>query len=175
MARTARIDYEAAERKYVTDPNATYASIAKEFGVATQTIGEKAKREDWKGKRMSFQSAIARRSYEKVAEGIASEASAIRSEAILVARATLRRYATDIAEGKQSVSAKDAAEMIRLLVGELAPDNSRDSDAAPIVVNTSPRDADLLRRVVEAARERATTSGRVGDPALGGAERTRPN
>jgi hypothetical protein len=172
VGRNAKINYELVKQKYMTEGR-SYASLAAEFGVTAQSIAAVGKRDDWRGQRMAYQNAVSRRTVEKMAEGVASEGAVIRSEAVLVARATLRRYAQDIAEGKVAVTAKDAALMIELLVNELAPDNSRENDA-PIIVSPS-GDADLLRRVVEAARGRATLSGSVGDPPLGGATRTRSN
>lgn len=172
MARNTKVDYEQARVKYVTEGK-SYGQIAAEYGVATQTIAAVGKRDDWRGQRMAFASAISRRSIEKMAEGVASESAIIRSEAVLVARATLRRYAQDIADGKIAVTAKDAAIMIELLMRELAPDSSRETDG-PIIVGQSP-DVDLLRRVVDAARERGASSGDVAAAPMGGATRTRPN
>lgn len=172
MPRTRKVDYEVARQRYVMEGK-SYNQIAAEFGVAVQTVAAKGKTDDWRGQRLAYQHAISRRSIEKMAEGVASESAVIRSEAVLVARATLRRYAQDISEGKVAVTAKDAAIMIELLMRELAPDPSRETDG-PIVVNAS-TDADLLRRIVEAARGRVTPTGSVDSPVLGGAQRTRQN
>lgn len=171
MGRTTKADYAEVERKYVVDER-SYRSLAAEYGLSVQTIAERGKKEDWPGKRLAYQAAIKRRSYEKMADGIATESAAIKSEAIMVARATLRRYAQDIVEGKIAVTAKDAAIMIELLVKELAPDSSREAEGDTVIVGAKP-DADILRRVVEAARQRGAPTGDLATTALVSSEGTR--
>jgi hypothetical protein len=158
MSRRSTTNYDALEKMYVTEDK-TYAELAKLAGVTPQSVSEYGKRNDWPGKKAAYRSALARRGYENVAEAVAFKQTQIIDEAVAVARATLRRYAIDISEGKIPVTPKDAAEMIRLLVKELTPDDSREREGA-ILVGKSP-DADFSRRLVETARKRLA-EGDVG-------------
>jgi len=175
VPRRSNVDYDALEKLYVTEDH-SYASLAKIGGVTPQSVGEYAKRNDWAGKKMAYKAALARRGYEVVAESVAFKGAQIKEEAIAVARATLRRYASDIVEGKVPVTAKDAAEMIRLLIKELSPEETRDDRGAPIVIEGAERpDSDFLRRVVEAARGRVDPAGSVEKSIQVRAGGTRPN
>lgn len=171
--KRSKIDYNALEKMYVTEDK-TYAELARLSNITAQSVSEYGKRNDWPGKRAAYRAALSRRGYEQVAEAVSYQQTTILNEAIAVARASLRRYADDIVSGKVTVTAKDAAEMIRLLVKELSPDDSRDTNG-PIVIEQQSEDADFLRRLVATARERAGTTGGVGTAVAVRATRTRPN
>jgi hypothetical protein len=172
VARRTATDYDKLEKMYVTEDRSD-AELAKLAGVTPQSVSEYGKRNDWPGKRAAYKSALARRGYEQVAEAVAYKKTQIIEESITVARATLRAYANGILEGKIPVSAKDAAEMIRLLVKELAPDDSRDQRDAPVVINGT-ADADFYRRLVETAQERLARGG-VAKTAQPGTPGPRPD
>jgi hypothetical protein len=169
----SKIDYSALEKMYVTEDK-TYAELARLTKITAQSVSEYGKRNDWPGKRAAYRAAISRRGYEQVAEAVSFQQTTIINEAIAVARATLRQYANGIVAGTIPVSAKDAAEMIRLLVKELSPDGTRDSNG-PTVIDNQSEDADFLRRIVEASRGRAASTGGVGTALAVRAPRARAN
>jgi hypothetical protein len=124
--------------------------VARHFGVSPSAVSAFAKREDWIGKRMAYKSAIARRSYESMADQVAAERTEIARENVLAARATIRRYLNDLAAGKVGVTAKDAELMMRFLVQEMAP-HEGPSHEAPMK-DVTPPDHEFLKRVIETAR-----------------------
>lgn len=173
MSSRSKIDYDKYEKMYVTEDK-TYAELARLAGITAQSMSEYGKRHDWPGKRAAYRSALSRRGYEQVAEAVSFQQTTIINEAIAVARATLRAYADGIVKGTIPVNAKDAADMIRLLVKELSPDDSRDTNG-PIVIEQQSADADFLRGLVETARGRIPAPGSVGPAVAVRATRARPN
>lgn len=173
MPRRATADYAALEKLYVTEDK-TYAELAKIGNVTPQSVSEYGKRNDWPGKRMAYKAALSRRGYEQVAEAVAFKQTQILDEAIAVARATLRRYAEDIVQGKVAVTSKDAAEMIRLLMKELTPDDRREQTETTLVFDGN-ADSDFYRRIVETARSRISAARSVGPASESGPARTRTN
>lgn len=175
------IDYTEAERRYVVEGKSVRA-ISAEMGLKSwSSMNTIAKREDWKGKRQAYLSAIARRSYETSAATVASEQNAIKDEAILAGRLTLRAYLAKYqnADGTVNtdvpVSARDALVWAQFLVSEMAAPSGVSTEAPDHARNVTPPDAELLRRVVEAARERVPAAGGVGPTALVVAKDARPN
>lgn len=170
----AKADPKAMANDFVTG-GLSQAEIARKYGLTPASVSERARREDWKGQRLAFQNSLARRSYEKVAESVANEKAQHVTEAIAVARATLRRYAQQLAAGQVNVTPKDAAMMAELLVKTLDPDGVPNTDESRPVIDVSPDSAEFLRRAVEAARGRLNPSGVLEGTVLEGAKGTRPN
>lgn len=171
MGSRQKADYKSLEVQYVTEGK-SYSEIARSAGVAPQSVSEYGRRNDWPGKRAAYEAALARRGYQQIAETVASKQAEIKTEAIQVARATLRAYAQALVQGTVVPTAKDAALMIDLLVKELTPEGTRDDST---VITTISPDADFLRSVVEAARGRFSGTGDVEGALLGGAPRSRSN
>jgi len=158
------IDYKEAERRYVVEGKSVRA-IAREMGLSSwSSMNTIANREDWKGKRSAYMSAIARRSYETAAATVASEQNIIRDETVLAGRATIRAYIQGITDGSIKPNARDAQVWAAWLL-EAAKEVTGPSTEEPNVTNVTPPDADVLRRVVEAARRQVAPTGGVG-PAL---------
>ena len=174
MPRNTKTDFAEAKRLYVTE-GLTYAEIGARLGCSAQNLNARGRAEDWKGQKLAYSSMLQRRGYESIAAKVGEERATILSEAVAVARATLRKYAQDIVDGSAKVTAKDAATMIELLVRELAPDGVREDHGTPVIVSGKAADADVLRRVVEAARGHVGEQGGMGAPVLGRATRTGPN
>lgn len=169
------IDYKEAERRYVVEGQSV-RSIARELGLKSwSSMNTIALREDWKGKRQAYLNAIARRSYEHVAEGVAHENSEITKEAVLAGRATIRLYLDKLSRKEIAVTAKDALLWAQFLLSEMNPSHVEESSEAPNVRNVTPPDAELLRRVVEAARERVAPAGSLGSTPLVQSKDTRAN
>lgn len=173
LATQRKADYAYLEKLYVTEDR-SYSELGRMANISPQSVSEYGRRHDWPGKRAAYQAALSRRGYAQIAEHVASQGAEIRTEAMQVARATLRAYAQALVDKQVIPTAKDAALMIDLLVKELAPDGERDH-SDPTIVSTIGPDTEFLRRVVEAARGKFGGSGDVASPLLGGASRARTN
>jgi len=168
------IDYKEAERRYVVD-GASIRQIAADMGLRSwSSMATIARDEDWKGKRQAYLSAIARRSYETAAATVAGDRQAITDEAILAGRVTIRKYIEQLNKGEVKVNSRDAQLWAAFLMSEMGMSQGPSTEV-PDVRNVTPPDADLLRRVVEAARERVAPSGSVGPTALVGPANPRPD
>ena len=133
-------------------------AIARFCGVSPSSISERARKEDWRGQKLAYESAIARRSYESMADGVAQERSEIAKESVLAARATVRKYLNDLANNKISVSAKDAEMMMRFLLTEVAPNEGLNHDATDVTKNVTPPDQEFFRKIIDAARTKVAAT-----------------
>jgi len=167
-----KVDWTALEREAVTE-NKSDREIARKYGLSNSTVSAKARQEDWAGKKLAYRNAVARRSYERVADSVAHEQAEITKESVLAARLYLRSFINGVNDKSIKPNAKDAVEFIKLLIGELTAPDEEKSDGV-ISVEQAP-DVDFLRRVVEAARERIVESGGVGPGLLVDPPTTRPN
>jgi hypothetical protein len=167
-------DYKEDERLFVVEGK-SYRDIEAITGHSFAAIGNKARKDDWKGKRQAYMNAIARRSYENIASSIVAESTEIKNEAILAGRATIRSYLNALQKGEVKVNPKDAQLWAAFLMAELTPGHADTSSEVPDVRNVTPPDSDLLRRVVEAARERVAPAGSVGPAPLVEPSSSRPN
>lgn len=170
-----KVDWTIVKSLYVTEGKSA-RELARQFGLSNSTVSAKAKAEDWDGERIVHQKAIERRSYEKVAESVANEQAAIKSESVLAARLYLRKFIEQVNAGQIQTDAKGAATMIQLLTRELtvAEGSGRQDEPTIIEVNGS-ADTEQLRRLLEVARERRAAPRNMGSTVLGGPQRTRPN
>ena len=171
-----KADYKEAERQYVTQ-NKSIRAICRDMGLKSWSgMSAVARREDWEGKRKAYEAAIARRSYEVSAASVAEQRQAITDEAILAGRATLRKYLKELAEDEVKISPRDAQLWAAFLIAEMsdAPANTA-GEIPDHARNVTPPDADLLRRVVEAARERVAPAGSLGAAPLVEPAKPRPN
>jgi hypothetical protein len=171
----SKIDYVEAERRYVVEGQSV-RQIARDMGLRSwSSMNSIAQRDDWKGKRQAYLSAIARRSYETAAATVAQEGQVVRDEAVLAGRATIRQYLSQLQAGKVTVSPKDAQMWAAFLISEMSPGPKDTSSEVPDVRNVTPPDTDLLRRVVEAARQRVSPAGSLGSAPLVESSDPRPN
>lgn len=167
-------DYKEAERQYVTERKSIRA-ICRDMGLRSWSgMATVAKRDDWEGKRVAYESAIARRSYEVSAATVANQNKEIRDEAVLAGRATIRQYLMDLKDKKVTVTPRDAQIWAAFLLAETREETGPSTEV-PNVRNVTPPDAELLRRVVEAARERVAPTGGLGPAALVEPAEPRPN
>lgn len=151
MAR--KYDEKAAEQEYVTT-GISIRTLASKLGVSFSTLADKARAEDWKGKRIAYQAALSRRSYDAMATQVAADEAVVRSESVAVMRATLRRYAEQLRAGNVSVTTKDAVEAVKTLATLMGEPDNREDDKVDGARNVTRSDADHLRRVAETARRR---------------------
>ncbi len=175
MGRARKYDEKAAEHEFVTT-GISIRALALKVGVGFSTLAAKARDEDWKGKRVAYQSAMSRRTYEAMAVAVADEEAVIRTESVAVMRATLRRYAEQLQAGAVNVSTKDAVEAVKtlaLIMGD--PEGGRGDDKLDAARNVTKPDADHLRRVAEVARRRLAPGSVLEGVAVSEPPGTLPN
>lgn len=174
MPGKAKIDYKEAERRFVVE-GTSIRQICTDMGLKSNaSMSNIARRDDWLGKRAAYKSAIARRSYEVSAAGVALEGKAIKDETILAGRATIRAYLQGLTDGSIKPNSRDAQVWAAWLLHEAAGPAEINTEG-PDVRNVTPPDLAELRRVVEAARGRVAPAGGMGAVALVEPENTRPN
>jgi hypothetical protein len=166
-----RIDnWSELERLYVVEGK-THREIARIAGCSNSSVSQKAKRDDWEGKRIAYKAALSRRGYEMTAESVAHEQQEVRRESILVSRAYIRTFATQLAEGKVQTNAKDTLEFIRFLAGEMDPAKGEGLKDGPKVIEGNAvavgGNEEFLRRIVDVARTRLAAGRGVGGDLLG--------
>lgn len=171
-----KADWAEIKRLYITEKKSA-RELARQFSLSNSTISDKVKKEDWDGQRMAYESSISRRTYDRIADTVAHETAAIRSENILAARAYVRQFIKDLAAGGVQTNARDAVAMIQVLNRELAPANGEGlkTDAPGVIEVNGPHNADFLRAILERARLRRPESGGMGIAVLGDPSDTRPN
>lgn len=167
-----RVDYAVLEHEYVTT-DVSIRELGRKHDVNWSSVSVQSRRRDWVNKRLAYKDSLARRTWEKVADRSAEDNAAIRSEALLVMRATLHRYAENLRNKEIVVTTKDAAAAIStilLLIGE----PTERSEAKIIEFSNAGMDAEFLRRLVETARA-GVIEGTAEEPPLLRIEEPRPN
>jgi len=150
--RPTKIDYASIEKEYVTGEE-SLRELARRRSVSWSSLASKSRRDNWNDKRAAFRDSVNRRSYERVADRYAAEQGEIRSESVMVMRATLRRYAQQLQTGEVSVNTKDAVAAVQALQLLLGEPTAR-SENKVIEFSTGGLAPDDLRRLVEFARTR---------------------
>lgn len=150
--RPTKINYAAIEKEFVTGEE-SLRELARRHDVAWSSLASKSRRDAWMDKRSAFRDSVNRRSYERVADRYAAEQGEIRSESVMVMRATLRRYAQQLQKGEISVNTKDAVAAVQTLQLLLGEPTAR-SENKVIEFSTGGVAPDDLRRLVELARTR---------------------
>jgi hypothetical protein len=170
-----KVDWTIIKSLYVTE-GLSARELARRFGLSNGTVSARVRKEDWEGEKIVHHKSIERRSYEKVAETVASESAAIKNESVLAARLYLRKFIEQVNAGQVSTDAKGAAVMIQLLTRDLAsPEGMDRSDTPTIIEVNNSGDTDALKRLLEVARERRTAPRDMGSTVLGSPQRSRPN
>lgn len=166
MPAPKRVDWKPIKDAFVTEGKSA-RELAREYGLSNSTISARARAEDWEGQKLAYRNAVARRSYERIADSVAFEQTEITKESVLAARMYVRQFIADLSSGSVKPNAKDVVAFINLLVNELRPQNSQETDAAPdiLTVEQAP-DADTLRRLLAAARQHVADPGSVGTGVL---------
>lgn len=171
MGRPTKVDYKAIEQEYVTT-GLSYRELGRRHGINFSTLAARARAENWRDKRLAYEQTVSRKTYEKIADKVATEEAKIRDENILTLRLGIRKFAQDVAANKVSISASDATKMIETLARLVSEPDQVNPDDSITVVPVGRPDADLLRRIVEASRGRLDRPGLLEDPAGPGAEGT---
>lgn len=175
MPAPKRVDWKPIKDAYVTEGKSA-RELAREHGLSNSTISTRARAEDWDGQKLAYKNAIARRSYEKIADSVAHEQTEITKESVLAARMYVRTFINDLQSGAIKPNAKDTIAFIALLISELRPQSSQETDHAPdiLTVEQAP-DGDTLRRILDAARAHVADPGSMGTGVLVEPPSTRPN
>jgi hypothetical protein len=162
-----KYDPKAVEHEYVTG-EISLRALAAAHGVSFSSLAAYARKEDWAGKKVAYQSALSRRTYEAMAAEQGNLQGVIKEDSIKVLRATLTVFAEQLAARKVAVTPKDA---LAVLLGQEEGADDRTT------INVTPRavDADLLRRVAEAARGQIAADTVLAGVAPGESPGTRPN
>jgi hypothetical protein len=168
-----KYDPKAVEHEYVTG-EISLRALAAAHGVSFSSLAAYARKEDWAGKKVAYQSALSRRTYEAMAAEQGNLQGVIKEDSIKVLRATLTVFAEQLAARKVAVTPKDAIEVVRALAVLLGQEEGADDRTT---INVTPRavDADLLRRVAEAARGQIAADTVLAGVAPGESPGTRPN
>lgn len=176
MSGPKKADWGEIKRLYITEKKSA-RELARQFALSNSTISDKVKKEDWDGQRLAYDSSISRRTYDRIADTVAHETAAIRSENILAARAYVRKFIGDLRDGNVQTNARDAVAFIQVLTRELAPERGEGpkTDAPGVIEVHGPQNTDLLRAILERARSRRVEPGGLDAPLLGNAPDTRPN
>jgi transcriptional regulator with XRE-family HTH domain len=169
--RAPKHDYAPVRKEYVTS-DVSINELARRLGISNSTLAERARGEGWYDERAAYKSAVAKRSYEGVADKVGAEKAAIENERVNVLRATLRRYAQQLVAGEINVTPKDAIEASKALK-EFTTDPSGNTDGEIIVPVGRELPAEWLRRVLDIARERGTSAGDLGSDSRAGAAGSR--
>lgn len=171
-----KVDPELLEREFITT-DISIRKLAEKHGMSWSAIATRARKEDaagltWYDKKATFSSSLSVKSYDKTLEKFATEEANIREELVLVHRATIHAYASQLREGKIAVSPKDAvsaSQALLLLLGEATV--RTETKTIGITANLPVED---LRQLADYARSRLV-GGSVASPSGTESERTRPN
>lgn len=179
MSIPRKIDYGPVKDEYITT-EVSIRALAAKYGVSFGSLAERSRKEGWLQLRQAHGRSVAAKTYEGMAMQIAEQERAIRLEQIAVLRATLHKYAQDLATGKVNVTAKDMVATVQaldaLLHGGSPRGDSDDATPNPEIINVTPGvDADFYRRLVDHARGRVAAPGSVGPASISGAPGSRSN
>ncbi len=159
-----KVDYDQIRQEYITSALSA-RELARRYGISNGTLSARIRAENWDDHRQAYRDSVTRRAYERTADKYAAEQAEIHDESIIVARATLRRYAEQLRNGDVNVTTKDAMlaiGVLRTLMGE----PSTISEARTIEFSAGGLDGDALRRLLEVARARLVEGTVVPDPGL---------
>jgi len=153
MSRPRLWDPKKVELEFVTS-DLSIRELARRNNVSYSSMAKHARDNDWNGKRTAYKASLSRQTYERMAAEIADQEGIIREESLIVLRASLRRYAEQLAAGEVTITTKDAVEVVKAIRDMMREpeDGKRDADTARTV---SKPDAEHLRRIAEAARARS--------------------
>lgn len=172
MSRPRKWDPKKVEQEFVTS-DLSIRELARRNDVSYSSMAKHARDNDWSGKRVAYKASLSRQTYEKMAAEIADQEGIIREESLIVLRASLRRYAEQLAAGEVNITTKDAVEVVKAIKDMMREpeDGKRDAEGARTV---SKPDAEHIRRVAEAARSRSRPVVLEGT-VVPGEQGTRPN
>jgi len=161
-----KVDPKILEREFVTT-DVSIRELARRYDMSWSAIATRARKPDaqgltWQDKKQAFSQSVSAKSFDKTAERFAAEDASIREELILVHRATIHAYASQLRAGNIAITPKDAVGATQALLLMLGDATSRtESKTIEISANLP---VDDLRRLAEFARTKLI-EGSVAEPA----------
>ncbi len=163
MART-KIDYDAAEREYVSGSDSIRA-LSDKFGVAFSSMAEYARNHGWNDKREAYRASVSETALSNTRERHITEREEVLEEAITLIRASFYEYGRLLRAREVAFSPKDLGTLItaaNLLLG--GP--TRRTEATVLGVNINADSGGLylgvLRELERIARSKLVGSGMAG-------------
>lgn len=113
----AKVDYDQLEKEFITG-DLSIRKLAEKYGMSFSAVADQARKRDWASKRNDYRGARAIKVYEKTAEKYADDEVQLRHEMITLLRATLGRWAQQLADPNKppTLTAKDVTEVVKQLV-----------------------------------------------------------
>lgn len=175
MTRT-KIDYDAAEREYVTGGD-SIRTLAAKYDVAFSSMADRARRDEWNKKRESYRSSISETALANTRERHVSEREEMLEEALKLIRASFYEYGRQLKAGDVAITPKDLATLIQaaqVLSGE--PTSRTEATVFGVNINATSDGLDLavLRELERIARAKLVGPGVEGPPPVR-IEGARPN
>jgi len=170
-----KIDYDPAEREYVTG-NDSYRALAKKYNIGFGSMAEYGRNHEWDKKRASYRASVSSTAIENSREQHITEYEDMLGDAVKLIRATFYEYGRQLREGQVVIAPKDLVQMTNLL-SLLNGGVTNRTEATVLGINATDLGAgglDVLRELERVARAKLV-SGTVGDTPPVGPERTRPN
>jgi hypothetical protein len=124
MTRNRAIDPAVLEREYVfdpKDPGISITDLAEKYGLARSGVAAKATTGKWFEKRTEFRKELSAKTREALAQKWVAFETETREKMLKAAGASLDSYMAALAEGKITVSSKDAVQWVgamRVLLGD---------------------------------------------------------
>lgn len=157
---TFKVDYLTLEREYV-ESDISIRDLAKEHGISWSTVADQARKREWTRKRSEFLKRQSELEIENAAQRRVRQHAEFKDEALMVARAGLRRYAESLIDKPErpgiTVDTRDAIGLIKsmlLLMGDAT--QRMESTSLGIQLNAEGIPADFFQRLAEVARERSS-------------------
>lgn len=175
MSRT-KIDYDAAEREYVTGSD-SIRTLATKYDVAFSSMAEYARKHDWNGKREAYRASVSETALSNTREKHVSEREEMLEEAIKLIRASFYEYGRQLKAGLVAITPKDLATLVnafQVISGE--PTSRTEATILGVSVDAGAGGLDLqvLRELERLTRAKRVGAGDGGTPPLR-IEGPRPN
>lgn len=175
MSRT-KIDYDAAEREYVTGGDSIRA-LSKKYGISFSAMADQSRSRDWEEKRKAYRANVSDTALANTRERHISEREEMLEEALKLIRASFYEYGRQLREGVVQITPKDLATLIsaaQVLQGE--PTSRTEATVLGVNINADAGGIDLavLRELERVARAKLVEPGVEGPPPIR-LEGPRPN
>jgi hypothetical protein len=177
MSRT-KIDYDAAEREYVTGAD-SIRTLATKYDVAFSSMAEYARKHGWNEKREAYRASVSETALSNTRERHVTEHEEMLEEAIKLIRASFYEYGRQLKAGQVPVGPKDLATLINAFQLISGGATNR-SEATVLGVHiTEPGsagglDLEVLRQLERFTRAKLVGTGDNGTPTVR-VEGARPN
>lgn len=177
MSRT-KIDYDAAEREYVTGSD-SIRTLATKYDVAFSSMAEYSRKNGWNDKREAYRASVSETALSNTREKHVSDREEMLEEAIKLIRASFYEYGRQLRAGEVAITPKDLATLVNAFQVISGGATSR-SEATVLGVHiTDPGgaggpDLEVLRQLERLTREKLVGPGVDRSPAIR-IEGSRPN